>query len=432
MSEANTDTVLQKINPESLARTLCSLVDIASPTGEEGTLAGHIAALLTDFGATGSVQKIDDQQSNAVGQLAAAKRNSELGKALLLYAPIDTVTSNSEEEDLPWLAKEMPHEARAQSRFDGTHVFGLGAHNPKGHAACILEAARVLSESGIALANDLFLGFGAGGMPTNARVGTRENCGHGAGCQYMLDQGSRIGFNPEVAIIAKSGWSISYEEVGLTWFEVWVHGTHNYSGARHLMPYRNPIVDAARLIQQLDEWLAAWPERHRSGLVAPQGVVSFIESGWERMPSFTPEVCRLRIDLRLSPRTRTEEAEADFARVLADICADLNIEADFRRIVSIPGTSTPLDDEVIRKTIGAWERVTHSQHEFVSGLSGATDANILRLNGLPTARVGLPKADLPSMDFQLGMNAVALEDLVALTKVLVLSAISICGSNTVH
>src|SRR3546814_16351835 len=41
-----------------------------------------------------------------------------------------------------------------------------------------------------------------------------------------------------------------------------------------------------------------------------QGVVSFIESGWRRMPAFTPAACRIRFDLRLSPRTSAEEADS--------------------------------------------------------------------------------------------------------------------------
>ena len=60
-------------------------------------------------------------------------------------------------------------------------------------------------------------------------------------------------------------------------------------------------------------------------------------------------------------------------------------------------------------------------------MSGATDANILRAHGVPTARVGLQKAKLPNIDFQLGMNAVAIKDLYELTLLLVHLSISFCN-----
>ena len=409
------------ISEESLVNILSKLVDVPSPTGEEGVLASQIVELLNEFKLEGAEQKIDDLQSNAVGRIQGIKPS--MFPSLLFYAPIDTVTSNNPEEDLPWIGPEMRPEMWAKSRTDGTYVYGLGAHNPKGHAACIIEAARVLRATNTPLFGDLMLGFGAGGMPTNARPGQRPDSGHGIGCDFMLSNYPK----PDSAVIAKSGWSISWEEVGLIWFEVKVKGIHNYSGARHLMPYANPILDAGKLIEKIDKWLLEWPEKHRSGLVAPQGVVSFIESGWERMPSFTPAVCRFRIDLRISPRTSPDEAEKAFANALHTFCEELGIEASYERLVAIPGATTPEDAPIIQQSIASWETTTRKKHQAPKGMSGATDANILRGHGIPTARVGLQKAKIPNIDFQLGMNAVAIKDLYELTVLLVHIAISFCN-----
>src|SRR3546814_4275612 len=101
----------------------------------------------------------------------------------------------------------------------------------------------------------------------------------------------------------------SSDLVGLAWDEVNVAGAHSYVGSRHLLPYSNAIANAGKVVADLEEWFPIWTETHRSGLVAPQGVVSFIESGWRRMPAFTPAACRIRFDLRLSPRTSAEEAD---------------------------------------------------------------------------------------------------------------------------
>ena len=409
------------VDKNSLVKILSALVDVASPTGEEAPLAQRIVEILNDFDLEGQEQVIDPLQSNAVGIIKGTKSSDY--ESLMFYAPIDTVTSASPEEDLPWVGPEMKPEMWAKSSTDGTYVYGLGAHNPKGHAACIIEAARVLKAADISLLGDILLGFGAGGMPTNARKGMRADSGHGVGCNHMMQSK----YKPDNAVIAKSGWSISYEEVGLIWFEVEVEGIHNYSGARHLMPYANPIADAAKLIEKIDAWLMAWPDKHRSGLVAPQGVVSFIESGWERMPSFTPAVCRFRIDLRISPRTSPAEAEAGFAQALKLFSEELNIKTSYKTLVGIPGQTTEEMSPVIQQSIKSWETITGNIHQFSTGMSGATDANIIRAHGVPTARVGLQKAKIPNIDFQLGMNAVAIKDLYELTLLLVHIGITFCN-----
>ena len=425
-NQAQFELAKSLISKDSLVNILSKIVDVPSPTGEEGPLAKKVVELLNEFKLEGQEQVIDDLQSNAIGEIQGIEPNNY--PSLMLYAPLDTVTSNNPTEDLPWIGPEMRPEMWAKSRTDGTYVYGLGAHNPKGHAACIIEAARVLRATNIPLFGNLKLGFGAGGMPTNARPNQRPDSGHGVGCDYMMRQGAK----PDSAVIAKSGWSISWEEVGLIWFEVRVKGIHNYSGARHLMPYSNPILDAGKLIEKIDQWLLEWPDKHRSGLVAPQGVVSFIASGWERMPSFTPAVCRFRIDLRISPRTSPDEAEAAFATALKTFSAALGIETEYERLVAIPGATTPEDAPIIQQSIQSWETVTGKKHQFSKGMSGATDANILRGHGVPTARVGLQKAKIPNIDFQLGMNAVAIKDLYELTVLLVHIAISFCNEKKLN
>lgn len=410
------------VDAATVVEILRTLVDVASPTGEEAPLAHAIAAYLERHGLEGRVQSLDAKQANAYGRLRGRGAGRGTARSLLLYSPIDTVTSNSPAEDLPWAGAEFAPDMRAESYVVDDHVGGLGAQNPKGHAACILAAARALRDANVPLAADLLLGFGAGGMPSNARPGMRADSGHGVGCARLLEEVLR----PDCAIIAKSGWAVSWEEVGFVWYEVVVHGTHTYVGSRHLLPYRNPIEAAGRVISGLEAWFPRWADEHRSGLVAPQGVVSFIEGGWERMPAFVPAVCRFRVDLRLSPRTTPAQADAAFGARLDELAAALRVELDWRRIVTIPGTSTAPDDPVITTTIAAWEAVEGRAHRPIPGMSGATDANILRALGVPTARIGLPKANLPLLDFRVGMNLAPIGAMVKLVRTLIYASIATC------
>jgi len=149
---------------------------------------------------------------------------------------------------------------------------------------------------------------------------------------------------------------------------------------------------------------------NRIGSPSPQGVISFIESGWERMPSFTPAVCRFRIDLRTSPRTTLDEAEKEFSEALKSFSDELGLETDYEKLVGIPGTTTHPEHRIILSTIDSWKAITGKNHEFVTGLSGATDANILRI--------------LEDINFQKGMNTVEIEHLYQLTLLLVHLAIT--------
>ena len=408
-----------RIESDELARILAQLVNIPSPTGEEAVLAQAVVARLKAKGIDSEEQVIDRQQSNAVARI----KGSGDGPSLMFYSPTDTVTSSSPAEDLPWSGEEMQPELWAKAVIADGHVSGLGAQNPKGHAACAIAAFEILAESGIDLAGDLLLGLGAGGMPTNPRPQAGQQAGHGNGCDWMM----RSEWRPDCAIIAKSGWAVSWEEVGLAWYEVRVKGTHTYVGSRHLIPYSNAIENAGKVIRRLEQWFPSWAEQHRSGLVLPQGVVSWIEGGWSRMPAFTPAECRFRFDLRLSPRTSAQEADDAVARILAQIGSDEDVELTCERMVLIPGTTTPQDARIVQEAIAAFESVTGKPHKPMFGMSGATDANILRAHGVPTARIGLPKAAKSDGDFQRGMNMVRVEDMVQLTRLLLLVAIRICS-----
>lgn len=407
------------VTTDRLRELVMGLVDVPSPTGDEGRLAEHIADILSGTGGLAGVQPIDDRQANAWARLPGGGS----GPDLLLYAPIDTLTVGDESEDLPWIGPRLRPDMRPQARAEGDLVTGLGASNPKGHAACVLMAFEAIARAGIPLTGDLLAGFGAGGMPTNARPGgVRRNVGQGVGCSFMLEQGLWADF----AVIAKPGWTVSWEEVGLAWFEVTVHGTHTYVGSRHRLPYDNAIARAGQVALRLEEWFAEYAERHTSGLVSPQGIVAAVRGGWPRMAAVTPAACTLLVDLRLSPRTTPMEARREFAAELEKIRAELgDAEVTWEMVLAIPGTHTDPDTWVCRSAVAGWEAFEGREHEVIRGTSGATDANILRNRGVPTVRIGMPKVtEAPfEVDFAMGMNTVDVREMVKLTRHLIRTAV---------
>ncbi|QOC93421.1 M20 family metallopeptidase [Micromonospora craniellae] len=421
-----TDAAYAHVTPDLLREIVVGMVDIASPTGEERELADWAVARLTAAGVDARLQPIDLTQANAVGWIPGRAN----GRSLLLYAPIDTLTTGNPEEDEPYAAAALRPDMRACATVDGDYVLGLGASNPKGHAAVVTAAVEAIHASGIPLEGDLWLGLGAGGMPTNRRATphvTRENAGQGVGCSFLLEQG----VYPDYALIAKPGWSVSWEEVGLCWFEVVVKGTFSYVGSRHRMRYRNPIVEAGKVVAGLEDWFREYSAAHTAGTVAPQGNIGAMRSGWMHLPAVSPSQASLMVDLRIGPDSSPAAIRREFAAAI-DRIRDTHpdLEVSWEMMLSIPGTRTDPADRVVRAAVEAWERATGQPHEPILHNSGATDANILRGRGVPTARIGMdrigPDAPLP-LDFPAGMNVVDIREMQRLTRHVIRTALDICG-----
>src|SRR6266568_5135592 len=355
------------------------------------------------------------------------------GPRLLLYAPIDTLTVGDPDEDVPWIGPQLRPDMLPAAIEDGNFILGLGASNPKGHGACLIAAVSAVAQAKLPLTGDVILGLGAGGMPTNRREVDRlrrYNAGQGNGCSFLLEQCDW----PDYALISKPGWAVAWEELGLCWFQITVHGTFSSVGSSHRLPYTNPIVTAAAVIDAIEDWLPEYTARHTDGLVAPQGNIGSIEGGWPRMASVSPAACRLILDLRISPRTNPAQARSEFAEFMRELRATHpGLDLDWEMVLSIPGTSTPTESWIVGAAIDAWEQEMGTPHQPITHNSGATDANILRGRGIPTARIGMDRigsdAPLP-LDFPSGMNVVDLREMTRLTRHLVRVIVNTCTRTT--
>ena len=147
---------------------------------------------------------------------------------------------------------------------------------------------------------------------------------------------------PDFAIIAKPGWTVDWEEVGLCWFRFTVRG--------RLLLRREPAPDRVqepdRRRRDADRRRSrrgsrSTPDANASGLVAPQANIGHIEGGWARTASLSPAACTIDVDVRVQPAHDAGRGQASGAgrRCRRSVAANPGSTSSWEMTLSIPGTS---------------------------------------------------------------------------------------------
>ena len=157
--------ILGEVSRDRLREIVVEMTSIGSPTGDERALAEHLTARGRRAGLEATCQVVDGEQANAL----LRHPGREDGPDLLLYAPIDTHTVGAADDDVPWVGPSLREDMVPHASVHGDYVVGLGANNPKGHAACVLAAIEAARRAGAPLRGAVLAGFGSGGMPINPR-----------------------------------------------------------------------------------------------------------------------------------------------------------------------------------------------------------------------------------------------------------------------
>lgn len=408
-----------------MLQELVRIVDIPSPTGEERPLAEHLVQLMRELGLKAWVQPIDALSANAIGELGDGD-----GPSVMLFAPLDSPFTGIEAEELPWSGPALRPDQRPVARIEGDGVIGLSADNPKAHIISIISSVAAVRNAEVPLTGRVVVALGAGGAPSNKRPPlARWNVGHGTGCEFLLQQGVRADF----AIVTKPGYAVQWEEVGVCWFRVRVHGVQTYVGRKHVLADDNPIANAAALVPLLEEWFKKYSARHTDGLVAPQAAIGAIEGGWTHKPAFPPAACDLYVVMCVSPRSTPMQVWRelnDALRAIQKSVGEQTLRMDCKLIAAVEGPATPETSWIPQACIRAWEAVEGRKHEPLKLTSGQTEAVILRRHGIPTARVGLPAAMSPGGErTKHTMGVAKVGGMLKLAEVLARTLIDTCTRN---
>ena len=369
-----------RIDPERLKRLVFELTNRHSPTGMEKQASEFLVDYMNQAKLDAHYQPVSEQSGNSIGRIAGSGE----GPNVLLYAPIDTHLDSSIDIDVPWVGPSLRDDMIPKAQIRGDTVIGLGASNPKSMIATITEAAHCIVEAGVPLKGDVIVGSAGGGMPWIARE--RDDMGISSGVTHMLSQDIKA----DLGVIFKPWDEVYYEHPGMAWFKITVWGTMAYAGiARGTPGFDSSIVPAARLILELEQWLAAYPERHSSEQVKPEGWIAAIRSGWPDKPAFPAAACEIYVDIRTNPDQDMAEIEAEFSQAITDILArHTDMKADWEMFVACQGSRTDPDHWIVQTAVRAWEEVHRKHYPGAAMMSGQTDAATICNLGLPLVRIG--------------------------------------------
>ncbi len=410
-----------RLDAERLKRLLMRLVDIPSPTGGERQASEFVATWMREQvgGARAFYQPINDGTGNAVGEL----RGSGGGATLLLYAPIDTHLEGDPDQDVPWAAPTLRRDMIPKASAEGEFVYGLGAANPKSMVATLVEVATALSEARVPLFGDVIAAFAGGGMPVKAV--TRHNWGMSSGLYHLLSRGVA----PDFAIIMKPVWRVFAEEPGMCWFKVAVHGTLGYAGTPRDAPgFQGSIMPAARIIEEIEEWIPHYSMRNSSAAIAAEGHIAAVRAGWPERPAFPSATTEIYLDLRCNPQITPGAVRAQFAEAMAAIALrHPEVAVEWEMVGAVPGGATDPENWIIQSCRRGWERVAGRPHGDPPRLGGQTDGALIRKLGIPCARIGFPAPprDCPP-EFRQGlggMGVVSVPDLMKTARAIMYAVI---------
>lgn len=134
---------LDLLSRERLVELVSQLVAIRSVTTEEARLTSWVEGFFHDLGLN-DIRRLPVEESG--DSIAAWVRGRADGPALMFNFHLDTFAAFDGWSTDPW----TPH-------IDGNRLYGLGSHDMKGGAACVLGAVEALVRSGVALGGRLLV-----------------------------------------------------------------------------------------------------------------------------------------------------------------------------------------------------------------------------------------------------------------------------------
>ena len=337
----------------------------------------------------------------------AAVMTGHSGQAGLMFnGHTDTVEVTSLQRE-KWIGDPWSGETR-----DG-NLYGRGSTDMKSGNTAFLWAAKVLSELGVSLRDDLILTFSIGEETGEADIGPLS----------VLRRGYRA---PFVVNAEPTNLRVCPATMGWFFFKITVLGKGLHPASRYaaIYPSREPLplpgIDAIEKLRKIMDALTQverdWALHQRHVFMPPGGMNMcpvYIHGG--NLRASMPEQCEVVYAVVYNPALRSDEVMRQIRAGIEGVVASDTWLREHPPIIEVPvihqvlePVNLPLEHPSVQKLAAAYRDALGMDPEFGS-LPGPCDANIMGEAGVTTVIFG------PG---DLGMNAHGANEYVPVRQVI--------------
>jgi acetylornithine deacetylase len=340
----------------------------------EAEIAGAVAAAMRGFGLDVQTQQVAPGRPNTIGVLEGRRP----GRTLMFCGHVDTVGVSGMKEPFAPFEK------------DG-RLYGRGAQDMKSGVAAMIDAARVLAETG---------GLASGRLIVAAVVDEEHSS---IGADALVTR-----WRADAAVVTEpTSLEIAIGHKGFAWVDVEVHGKAAH-GSRPAEG-EDAILRMGRVLGHLEALDRELQARRPHPLLGTGSLHASLIEGGRELSSY-PDRARLQMERRtLSDEpasTALGEVESILERLRRE---DSTFRGEARAMFSRPAYELPAEHELPQTLSGALSHVTlaaglqstaraYTQTRAMIGMSFWTDAAVLGHAGIPSVLFGPGGAGLHSTE----------------------------------
>ena len=355
MNDPSTDGIIGCVRGDRLTEDLWRLVNTPSPTGRERDVAFVFAKMLSDAGATVTVdEQVSSQSPSVIGRLAGTSP----GSTFQLAGHLDHI--------------DVPHPGPTR---DERVISGRGSADMKNGLAGILEVIRVLTEAGRDFAGEVLItAYGQHEAPQ----------GDATVLCNLIDRGivgdaalvAESGESPDVVVVAAAGQSIW--NTTIRWDGQACHELVRPVEADGLVHVLESVLGALRGQAAV---FAASGGRHPL-LRPPSLFVGQVHTG--DFYNRTPGVATLQGTRRWHPDSSYDAVQAEMDSLLGDLPVPLNITIHTDWVFVGESYELSPTELVVSAARSAHRSVVGSEPSLGGTMIITDAARLVRTGGVPT------------------------------------------------
>lgn len=304
------------------------LINIPSPTGEEGAIGDYVAERFSALGMRVQMQEVEPGRRNVIARLAGSRP----GPTLLFLAHFDTSTDPG---------ADLPMGFQPFAKVENGWIHGLGISNMKCAFAGFHSAIQMLKAAELDFAGEIVVAGVVGEIekgPIDDWQGPRYR-GGGLGARFMVNHGVTADFciNGE-----PTGLRLQVANAGYAFVRIRVAGITQatFSRERSL----DPIPKAIRLFEAIKEWEPEYQRRHPHPFMKLLVSVGGIYGGMPYKPSMTPSYCSLYLHVNTLPDQEIPGVKRELEELVAQEAArDPELKATVDVFVASKGNEISID-----------------------------------------------------------------------------------------